>query len=109
RRSCELEDRRRLDQLRPASPARVPSSRGAHLAASTVRITGVQAVDNRFPLPTGAGSDARHTDPANTFATCLLEIDGLPAGTGLALTLGRGNELVTEAIRSYAPFFVGRD
>jgi L-fuconate dehydratase len=74
-----------------------------------MKITGVQAVDNRFPLPTGAGSDARHTDPVYSFATCLLEVDGMPAGTGIALTLGRGNELVTEAIRSYAPFIVGRD
>jgi L-fuconate dehydratase len=74
-----------------------------------VRIAGLRAVDLRFPLSPGAGSDARHTDPMYSFATCLLEVGGAITGTGFALTLGRGNDLVTEAIRSYAPLVVGRD
>src|SRR5207302_1857290 len=49
------------------------------------------------------------TDPVYSFATSLLEVDGSLAGTGIALTLGRGNELVTEAIASYSPLIVGRD
>lgn len=68
-----------------------------------------EAHDLRFPLPGGAGSDARHIDPVYSFATCVLtDADGR-TGTGYTLTLGRGNELVTAAIDSFAPLVVGTD
>jgi L-fuconate dehydratase len=74
-----------------------------------VKVTGLQALDLRFPLPSRAGSDAHHPDPVYSFATCVLSTDDGVDGTGYALTLGRGNELVTQAISCYEPLVVGVD
>jgi L-fuconate dehydratase len=71
------------------------------------RIVALDALDLRFPLSGGAGSDAMHADPVYSFATCVLRTSDGTAGTGIALTLGRGNELVCEAIRCYERHVVG--
>jgi L-fuconate dehydratase len=52
----------------------------------------------RFPLDAGAGSDAVHSGSEYAFATTLLSSSGGLYGTGIALTLGQGNQLVYEAI-----------
>src|SRR6266403_2866589 len=58
--------------------------------------------DARFPLPPGAGTDSLHTNSEYSFAvTCLSGENGL-RGTGIALTLGKGNKLVCEAIEMLA-------
>lgn len=74
-----------------------------------MRVTRLTSHDLRFPLAGGAGSDARHPDPVYSFATCVLESDADRQGTGIALTLGRGNELVAAAIDVYAARVVGVD
>lgn len=66
-------------------------------------------IDLRFPLPQGAGSDALHTDPVYSLATCVLHADDGSLGTGFTLTLGEGNDLVCEAIRHYEEVLRGVD
>jgi len=65
-------------------------------------IHSVSTCDARFPLPPGAGTDSLHTNSEYSFAvTCLSGENGL-RGTGIALTLGKGNKLVCEAIEMLA-------
>src|SRR5258708_30305989 len=65
--------------------------------------------DLRYPLPSGAGSDAVHTDPEYCLAvTQLSSAGGNICGTGFALTLGEGNRLVCEAIEILARPLRGR-
>jgi L-fuconate dehydratase len=71
-------------------------------------IRSVEAVDARFPLPPGAGSDALHTDPVYAMAMTELTTGSDTRGVGLALTLGDGNRLVCEAVRMLAQSLVGR-
>lgn len=72
-----------------------------------IAISKVEAVDLRFPLPPGAGSDALHNNPVYSLATCILQADDGTIGTGFTLTLGSGNELVCEAIRHYKQAVIG--
>jgi len=58
------------------------------------RIVSLETRDVRFPLESGAGTDAVHSGSEYAFATTLLATPNGMFGTGLALTLGRGNELV---------------
>jgi L-fuconate dehydratase len=71
-------------------------------------IRSVAAIDARFALPEGAGSDAVHTSPVYAMALTHLDTDDGTTGVGLALTLGQGNALVCEAIRILAQTLVGR-
>jgi len=74
-----------------------------------VRITGLEALDVRFPTSRDLdGSDAMHTDPDYSAAYVVLRTDtaGLE-GHGLTFTLGRGNELCVAAARALAPVVVG--
>jgi L-fuconate dehydratase len=72
-------------------------------------IVSLQVVDRRYTLPAGAGSDALHVDPRYSYAVTLLQLEDGEYGTGLAFTLGRGNEVVCRAIDAYAPLVVGQD
>jgi L-fuconate dehydratase len=77
---------------------------------SGVRITGLDALDVRFPTSDEhAGSDAMHPDPDYSAAYVILSTDraGLE-GHGLTFTIGRGNELCVAAERALAPLVVGR-
>jgi L-fuconate dehydratase len=65
--------------------------------------------DVRFPLGKGAGSDAIHRDPIYSYAVTELHDDNGHVGTGLAFTLGEGNELVCQAAKFYAEQLKGRD
>ncbi|MBI5688675.1 MAG: mandelate racemase [Verrucomicrobia bacterium] len=60
-------------------------------------ITRISTRDARYPLAGGHGSDAIHRDPTYSYAVTLLEDDRGRTGTGLAFTLGAGNELVGAA------------
>jgi len=65
--------------------------------------------DVRYPIGSGHGSDAIHKDPIYSYAVTLL-LDGRGrSGSGLAFTLGEGNQLVCEAARFYASRLVGLD
>lgn len=72
-------------------------------------ITSVTLRDARFPLEGGHGSDAIHQDPVYSYAVTQLHDDRGQVGTGLAFTLGRGNDLVCAAARFYAESLVGQD
>ncbi|OYD46026.1 mandelate racemase [Sphingobacterium cellulitidis] len=65
--------------------------------------------DKRFPLSTGAGSDAIHKDPIYSYAVTRLVDEAGRVGTGLAFTIGAGNELVCQAAAFYAEKLMGRD
>ena len=62
-------------------------------------ITSIETRDARYKLGAGDGADAIHRDPTYAYATTLLGTDGPHAGTGLAFTLGGGNDLVCRLIR----------
>jgi L-fuconate dehydratase len=71
-------------------------------------IQSIDAIDARFSLPDGAGSDAMHTSPVYAMSLTHLKTEGGPTGVGLALALGDGNRLVCEAIRMLARSIIGK-
>jgi L-fuconate dehydratase len=74
------------------------------------RITGVRALDVRFPTSRGLhGSDAMNPDPDYSVAYVVLETDAEHEGHGFTFTIGRGTDLVVAAVRALAPQVVGRD
>ena len=70
-------------------------------------IKSVVARDVRFQLEAGVGSDAIHSTPQYSFAVTILTLDSGLQGTGLALTIGAGNELVCRAIETLAAPLTG--
>lgn len=72
-------------------------------------ITRIATRDARYPIGSGHGSDAIHKDPVYSYAVALLHDDSGHVGTGLAFTLGEGNDLVCRAAAFYAERLVGRD
>ncbi len=72
-------------------------------------ITRISTRDLRFPIGGGHGSDAIHRDPIYSYATMQLHDDSGLLGTGLAFTLGEGNDLVCRAAEFYAQRLIGRD
>jgi L-fuconate dehydratase len=73
-----------------------------------MEITGVEALDVRFPTSrTLAGSDAMNEAPDYSAAYVVLETDSDLTGHGMTFTIGRGNEVVVAAVRSLAPLVVG--
>ena len=73
------------------------------------QIISLEGRDVRFPLKGGAGTDAIHSSSEYAFATTLLATENGGFGTGIALTLGRGNQLVCEAIELLGAGLVGRE
>ncbi|MCC6233108.1 MAG: fuconate dehydratase [Verrucomicrobiales bacterium] len=70
------------------------------------RLQIVEILDLRFPTSTGRhGSDAMNPDPDYSAAYVVLGTgtDDGPLGHGLAFTIGRGNDVVCEAIRALQP------
>lgn len=65
--------------------------------------------DVRYPLGAGAGSDAIHRDPVYSYAVTRLHDESGLVGTGLAFTLGEGNDMVCQAAAFYADRLKGRD
>lgn len=73
-------------------------------------ITGVRVHDVRFPTSLEAdGSDAMNKDGDYSAAYVILETDGDLRGHGFTFTIGRGNDLCTEAARQRAQPLIGRD
>jgi L-fuconate dehydratase len=76
-----------------------------------MRITHLIVKDIRFPTSQKLdGSDAMNPDPDYSAAYVILKTDhaGLE-GHGLTFTIGRGTEVVCEAVRALAPLIVGLD
>jgi L-fuconate dehydratase len=70
----------------------------------------MRVVDLRFPTSREAiGSDAVNKDPDYSAAYCILKTNGAFEGHGLTFTLGRGTELVVQALEYLARFVVGCD
>ncbi|MCC6290239.1 MAG: mandelate racemase [Chitinophagaceae bacterium] len=69
----------------------------------------VETTDRRFNLAIGAGSDAIHKYPQYSYAVTHLNNGNGLTGTGLAFTLGAGNDLVCEAAKFYAEKLKGQD
>lgn len=65
--------------------------------------------DARYPLGKGAGSDAIHRDPVYSYTITQLQDDSGITGTGLAFTLGEGNDMVCKAAKFYADKLFGKD
>ena len=74
---------------------------------SNCTIQSVSAIDARFPLPAGAGSDSVHTNSEYAMAVTRLDSDKNLSGHGIALTLGNGNRLVCDAIELLAEPLAG--
>jgi len=72
-------------------------------------IKNITTRDARFPIGSGHGSDAIHKDPIYSYAVTELHDDSGLTGTGLAFTLGEGNDLVCRAAEYYAARLKGRD
>ncbi|MCR8559546.1 mandelate racemase [Mucilaginibacter sp. BJC16-A38] len=72
-------------------------------------IKSIKIEDRRYALDGSAGSDAIHRDPIYSYAVTSLVDDSGVTGTGLAFTLGEGNDLVCKAAQYYAAKLVGRD
>jgi L-fuconate dehydratase len=72
-------------------------------------IQSISAVDARFALPAGAGTDSVHTNSQYCMAITRLATDKQICGSGIALTLGDGNRLVCNAIDLLARPLAGRE
>ena len=76
---------------------------------TTIIITAVRVIDLRFPTSRQSiGSDAVNKDPDYSAAYCILETDQGIAGNGLTFTLGRGTDLVVQALEYLTRYIVGR-
>ncbi|MSU37356.1 MAG: fuconate dehydratase [Pedosphaera sp.] len=76
---------------------------------STATITRAEIIDLRFPTSEEQhGSDAVHVDPDYSAAYVVLHTDAPIAGHGLTFTIGRGNEIVCQAIESLSTLVVGK-
>jgi L-fuconate dehydratase len=74
------------------------------------RIASIRTQDLRFPTSLELdGSDAVNVDPDYSAAYVTVETDEGEAGHAFVFTCGRGNEIITAAIDSYAGLLLGRD
>lgn len=72
-------------------------------------ITSITTRDARYPIGSGHGSDAIHRDPVYSYTVTLLTDPSAGTGSGLAFTLGEGNELVCRVAEFFAAGLHGRD
>ena len=74
-----------------------------------ILITSVCVIDLRFPTSRDhIGSDAVNKDPDYSAAYCILETNSGLEGHGLTFTLGRGTDLVVQAVRYLSRYVVNR-
>ncbi|NWK56176.1 mandelate racemase [Verrucomicrobiaceae bacterium N1E253] len=72
-------------------------------------IKSIQTNDTRFDIGDQAGSDAIHKNPQYSYAVTLLKDNSGHTGSGLAFTLGEGNDLVCRGAEFLASSLQGRD
>jgi L-fuconate dehydratase len=74
-----------------------------------ITITAVRVIDLRFPTSRDhIGSDAVNKDPDYSAAYCILETNSGFEGHGLTFTLGRGTDLVVQALEYLSRYVVNR-
>ncbi|KAF8918125.1 enolase C-terminal domain-like protein [Mucidula mucida] len=74
------------------------------------KITGYETHDVRFPTSlSGDGTDAMNTECDYSSAYVTLFTDSDLAGHGMTFTIGRGNEIVCDAIKLVASRLVGKE
>lgn len=74
-----------------------------------VTIKSMDVKDIRFPTSqTLDGSDAMNPDPDYSAAYVILKTDSAHEGHGLTFTIGRGNEICVQAIRSMEHLILGK-
>jgi L-fuconate dehydratase len=74
-----------------------------------IQITAVRVIDLRFPTSRDhIGSDSVNVDPDYSAAYCILETNSALEGHGLTFTLGRGTDLVVQAVRYLSRYVVNR-
>ncbi|KAF1817987.1 enolase C-terminal domain-like protein [Dissoconium aciculare CBS 342.82] len=74
-----------------------------------VTITHFSTRDVRFPTSLdGTGSDAMNAAGDYSAAYCILHTDGAHSGHGMTFTIGRGNEIVCQAISVLAERIAGK-
>ncbi len=74
-----------------------------------MKITRLKVRDIRFPTSDDlSGSDAMNPNPDYSAAYVVLETDSAHSGHGLTFTLGRGTEIVVQAVKAIEPLVVGR-
>ena len=74
-----------------------------------ILITNVRVIDLRFPTSRDRiGSDAVNKDPDYSAAYCILETNSPHEGHGLTFTLGRGTDLVVQAVEYLARFVINQ-
>ncbi len=74
------------------------------------KITQLRVIDLRFPTSRSLdGSDAMNPDPDYSAAYVVLTTEGGGEGHGLTFTIGRGNEVVCQAVECLRPLVVGQD
>ena len=74
-----------------------------------ILITAVRVIDLRFPTSREhIGSDAVNKDPDYSAAYCILETNVGLEGHGLTFTLGRGTDLVAQALEYLTRYVVNR-
>ncbi|NYF80740.1 enolase C-terminal domain-like protein [Granulicella arctica] len=74
-----------------------------------IQITAVRVIDLRFPTSREhIGSDAVNKDPDYSAAYCILETNSGFEGHGLTFTLGRGTDLVVQALEYLTRYVVNR-
>ncbi|XP_046394999.1 mitochondrial enolase superfamily member 1-like [Ischnura elegans] len=75
-----------------------------------MKISNLTVKDIRFPTSLEAhGSDAMHSDPDYSCAYVVLRCDEGTQGYGLTFTIGRGTEIVVQAVKSLAHLVIGKD
>lgn len=86
-----------------------PTLSGGMRMAGSDTLTVLECHDIRFPASDRLdGSDAMNPDPDHSAAYVALRTTGGSQGHGRCFTIGRGNEVMTAAIRSLAPHLTGR-
>jgi L-fuconate dehydratase len=79
------------------------------LNLNEILITGVRVIDIRFPTSRDhIGSDAVNKDPDYSAAYCILQTNSALEGHGLTFTLGRGTDLVVQALEYLTRYIVNR-
>lgn len=74
-----------------------------------LKIVSLDVKDLRFPTSLHAdGSDAMHTDPDYSCAYVTIKLQTGLEGNGLTFTLGRGTEIVVQAIKTLSNLVVGQ-
>lgn len=92
--------------MRETSPCEPLTVRKADMSV----ISSVEVIDLRFPTSRALdGSDAMNPDPDYSAAYLVATVDTAETAHGFAFTIGRGNDIQTEAIRVIADTLVGRE